>query len=432
MSLPSRSHILHRIVLLISAVGVLAIAWWVGSRAIEPVPPPPIPPPKASVSFDPRVDVRTHPLFNTLQALYRGQLDAGIVGRANPFLGATGGLEALQEGGVSLGTIEEVALGGTRVIAASKGAEHGIVVLLQSSANERAYEIRRLTVNGAPQGLGSWVADAGALTPIALQEDRAGVIWVLSTDGRVGSIQNDGRPLWGSLPLDGVRQSIGVGDASFALDGAGRLWLTDGESVFVGNGTGFERIDLAAQLSAAHRQALGVSAEGDLPSNLRRPQRLQMMADGRVAVLTERFAATFPLNLQGSAEILVAPASAVVLEPLTGALWSVERNNAGEATRWIRSVTNGSRDFTDLVVLPKQAGVTPSLAAVDTGVLYALDYAPQGTILWSILDDTWVASVLAAEGPQPQDRAVQLIPDRDGGVWVLLSQRGLLLARPSN
>jgi hypothetical protein len=430
----SRSRLVHHIVLVLAAVGVLGVAWWVGSRLIEPVPPAPVPPSKASVSFDPRVDVRTKPLFNTLQTLFRGELDPGIVGRLNPFVGTEGGLEAIQEGANALGTIEEISLGGAKIISVTKGAERGVIALLRLPGAARAYEVRRLMAEETAQGLGSWSLEANGATfePIAAQEDRSGKVWLVSANGHIGSIQADGKPLWGSVPLTGIRSNIGTDEALFALDGAGRLWLTDGDSVFVGNGVGFERIDLSAQLSGANRQSISAPAEGEIPLALRQPRRIEMLNDGRVAVITDRFVALFPLNLQGGADVIIAQGTAIVMEPVTGALWSVMRGGNGAVGQWVRTLGTATQSNSNLVVLPKQAGLTPALAAEDTGILYALDYAPAGSVLWSIRDGGWVANVVAPQGTQPQDQAVRLVPDRNGAVWAVLSQRGLLLARPSN
>jgi hypothetical protein len=92
---------------------------------------------------------------------------------------------------------------------------------------------------------------------------------------------------------------------------------------------------------------------------------------------------------------------------------------------------DGTREHTDLLLLPKQAAATPALAAADLTTLYALDYVPGSTILWSVSKEAWVAHVLSPKGGQPQDRAERLIVDRDGAVWTVMAQRGLLLARPS-
>lgn len=427
--MPSRSRIVQYTALTVTAVAVFLIAAWVALNAIEPVPAPPVPPSKGQVSFDPRVDVRNHPLFSTLQTLTRGKVLAGALGKQNPFLNGDGGIAALEESARTLGTIQEVSLNGGALIAVSRGSEKGVTALVRGSQGN--YEVHRFYGDGTSEEVGNWTAPSDpSIAPIALQEDRSKKVWLLSAGGRVGSLQSDGKPLWGSVALEGIQPALTPNQVSFALDGAGRMWFTDGAFVFVGNGIGFQRIDLAAQLSAENRQALGVGEDGVLSLEARTPRRLQMLADGRIAVLTDRFMTTFPLNLQGLAQVTVAEGTIVAVEP-DGTLWSVTRNADGTVTKWTRASAEGTREFTDAVVLPKQAGSSPRLAAVDGGTLYALDYAPDAAVLWSTREGIWAASVLSPQGPQPQDRVEWVVADRDGSVWAVLAQRGLLRIQPS-
>jgi hypothetical protein len=426
----SRSRLIHYVSLAVAAAVVFAIAAWVALNAIEAVPMPPVPPSKADVTFNPQVDVRNHPLFNTLRTLTRGKVMAGVLGKVNPFLGGSGSAEALQQSARKLGTIEEVSLGGGTAIAIASGAETGMVALVRKG--QAGYEVWRFTRDGNAQSLGNWSVEGNdpSITPVALQEDRNGDVWLLSAGGRIGSLQSDGRPLWGSVAIDGIQTAIAAPQAMFALDGAGRMWMTDGRSLFVGNGIGFQRIDLAAQLSSADRQALGVAEGQVVPEAFTIPRRIQTLADGRIAILTSRFIATFPLNLQGAAAVTVAEGNVVAVEP-EGALWSVTRDASGAVTAWTRSVQGQSQSMTNLVVLPKQAGNTPALATIGNGTLYAFDYAQEGSVLWRVQDGVWVVGVLSPEGPQPQDRVEYVVADREGAVWALLAQRGVLLLQPS-
>lgn len=426
----SRSRLIHYASLGAAAVAVFCIATWVALNAIEAVPVPPVPPSKADVTFDPKGDVRSHPLFNTLRTLTRGNVMAGMLGKQNPFLGGSGSAEALKQSARTLGTIQEVSLGGGRVVAISRGSQAGITVLAQQPSG--AYEVWRFTRDGTSQSVGSWSVTSGdaGITPVAVQEDRNGTVWLLSSTGRIGSLQSDGRPLWGSVPVEGIQAPVSASQAAFELDGAGRMWFTDGQSVFVGNGIGFQRIDLEAQLTSSNRQALGVSEGAPLSADITAPRRLQALADGRIAVLTARLTAAFPLNLQGAAEVVVPRGGVVAMEP-NGALWSTVRNTTGEVTEWVRTAQGSAQSFTSLVVLPKQAANTARLAAGGSESVYAVDYTPGASVLWSTREGTWVASVLSPEGAQPQDQVERIVVDQEEGVWAILAQRGLLLIHPS-
>lgn len=69
----------------IMVVACLVAAFWVGLQALEPVPVPPLPPAKAQVRFDPKVDVSNNPMFKRLEPLGPGAVEAGTLGRVNPF-----------------------------------------------------------------------------------------------------------------------------------------------------------------------------------------------------------------------------------------------------------------------------------------------------------------------------------------------------------
>jgi hypothetical protein len=74
--------------MLLFAAASLGAAFWFGSQALEPVPIPPPPPTKSNVTFNANADVSKHPMFQRLEPLGPSLIDAGELGRVNPFVPA--------------------------------------------------------------------------------------------------------------------------------------------------------------------------------------------------------------------------------------------------------------------------------------------------------------------------------------------------------
>ncbi len=431
-----RSPLIHRLVLVLSALVALGAAAWAGLRAFEPVPIPPVPASKPSVTFDPRADIRTNPLFATLQAVVRGEIQIGALGRTNPFAAPGTGSSSVPSSDASAtrGSVQEIPLEGAQAFAFAPATNGGILALVGGStaSGVPSYEIRFITPDATPTVVGRWNAPGGTteghpLTPVALRQSSEGRIWLLSLGGFVGSLQSDGSVSWSNQSLLPPFATSGIpGLDGFVIDDIGRLWvITDGAQVFVGNGTGFQAIDLAAQLSDQDRVALAARASTEgAPAD--HAWRLQTLSDGRIAVIAPGFGAVFMLSLQGKAQVTRVPdgAQAVAFGP-DGSLWSLGPD--GGLLRQTGSVTQA---YTDVRVLPKQAMVNALLAASSRESLYALDYAPTGTVLWHAQGDDWVAQVIPPQGAQPQDQVERVTVDGQGMVWALLRQRGLLLIRP--
>lgn len=425
-----RSPLIHRLVLVLSALAALGAAAWAGLRAFEPVPIPPVPPPRPAVTFDPRADIRGNPLFGTLQAVIRGEIDIGQIGRSNPFASPSTETPSSPDAAAARGSVEEVSLGGAQVFALAPAVEGGVLALVggQTANGAQTYEIRRFAPDTEPATVGRWNAPpAGSdpstpapLTPVAVRQSGDGKIWLFSVDGRVGTLQSDGRPVWGPQPI--LPALSGAGDLDGVLvDDIGRLWVTDGAQLFVGNGSGFQTIDLPVALSEEDRAAV-VSGVADA-----RPWRLQSLADGRVGVMTPSFAFTFQLSLQGKPEVTGAPSGARFLAfGPGGALWSAREDGSG----LIRQEGDATRTYEDTRVLPKQAVDRRLLLTASRETLSALDYNPAGTVLWRTAGNDWVASVIPPQGTQPEDQAARIVADGQGNVWALMQQRGLLLVRP--
>lgn len=78
--------IFSRILLIVAVVAALVAGYWLVSQALEPVPLPPAPLTKPAVRFDTKADVSKHPVFTQLEPIGPAAVDAGTLGRQNPFV----------------------------------------------------------------------------------------------------------------------------------------------------------------------------------------------------------------------------------------------------------------------------------------------------------------------------------------------------------
>ncbi|MEN9557949.1 MAG: hypothetical protein RL141_318 [Candidatus Parcubacteria bacterium] len=438
MSLPSA--LIHRLALVFSALVALGVMAWIALRVVAPVAVLPPPPAKTQVRFDPKTDVRTHPLFSTLSAVIRGDLQPGPMGRTNPFVGSGQALPAAQPVASRLGTVQEIPLGeGVRMRALAPAKDGAILALVDRGS--LSFEIRRYRAGEEGFSVAAtWQLTAGSVQdawiPVAFLQDGFGKVWLLSRGGYVGSIQTDGKPSWDATPVfmgadGGSLEAWGA----LAVDGAGRLWATDGQRVAAGTDGRFSPVDLLVSLSDAQRAAL--AAAPGIPGAAPRlgwgdaapeaPRRLAALADGRMSVITPALGLVFPLSLQGRAEVfdlIDARAGVPFAFGTTGELWA----RTGEGLVRLRGAERQA--YNDMIVLPKQALLQPRLAETGRAGLVALDYVPDATVLWEVVDGEWVARATGSAGAQPQDSAERIVADGEGNVWAILRQRGLLLVRP--
>jgi hypothetical protein len=77
--------LISRILMLLLAVACVLAAFWFGSQALEPVPIPPAAPTRSKVIFNRNADVSQNPTFTQLQPLGPETVEAGTLGRMNPF-----------------------------------------------------------------------------------------------------------------------------------------------------------------------------------------------------------------------------------------------------------------------------------------------------------------------------------------------------------
>ncbi|MBU1034827.1 hypothetical protein KKF59_01180 [Patescibacteria group bacterium] len=79
------SHSLFsRIILIAAILATLGAGFWVASVLLEPVPLP-MAPIKKAVKFDTKNDVSGNSVFNDLNAIGPKKVEAGELGRQNPF-----------------------------------------------------------------------------------------------------------------------------------------------------------------------------------------------------------------------------------------------------------------------------------------------------------------------------------------------------------
>lgn len=446
----------HRILLVLTALAVFGAVVWAGMQVFQAVPIPPVPPAKPLVSFDPRADVRKNSLFGGLSAVFTGFVTPGALGRPNPF--ASIGTEQTSSSLPisSLATVREVSLNGQQALAFTPSKDGGILLLSgipdPSGSGAWSYEVRRFAEEGTLDAVGQWNVPAvpagnvtaDAITPIAILQDNQGKVWLLSREGRVGSLGSDGTPVWASAALFTSVEPARVSRwGGFALDGAGRIWVTDGNSVHVGNGSGFQAVDLLAQLSTGTRATVEESVRTaldpritdgwsrPLAADLDKPRRLQQVGGGRMGIITPAFGAVFPVTLQGPAEVTFGLAQsadqsvvgvAAAYSP-DGNLWS---STQSKLTR--HSVTS-TQEYDNDDVLPRQARVNPFVYATGRNNLYALDYSVEGTVLWKTVGNDWTAQIVLPQGPQPNDQADKVTLDSRGNMWAILAHRGLLFIR---
>ncbi len=83
MALPS--SLFSRSLTVIGVLTVLISSYWFITTSLTPYPVPPAPPRRASVTFDPKVDVSKDKVFSQLRPLSALEVEVGQTGRSNPF-----------------------------------------------------------------------------------------------------------------------------------------------------------------------------------------------------------------------------------------------------------------------------------------------------------------------------------------------------------
>lgn len=431
-----RSLLLYRISLVVSALIFLGVLFWVAMRFFEPAPFAEPPLQKSRIVFNPKFDIRSHVLFQGLRAFVTGIVEPGILGRPVPFAGPQEALQ-LESGQTSrLAIAEEIPLFGGRAIDITPASDGAMLALLAGRAGEgeTLYEIRSYAANGSVRTISSWMASAVAdLEPVRFAQDSSGLIWLGSGAGRIGTLTDGSPPLW--KPETDIRLFSGVRQMVF--DDAMRLWVTDGFHVSVGMGEGLTPLDIYGRMTDADRIILGnqltqipeavrplpmEGPDGLLKASLV-PERLFARADGGMSLNTGYAILQFSSALEKPPQLIntLATSSLPIAAAPNGDVWAERYTDGGIIRIW----ATGTRSYAGAPI-PRQAVSHPELFASDRNALFALDYSPTSTVLWSTKGSEWQAQVVAASGTIPADTPVKVSIDGGGNMWAIFVQGGLL------
>lgn len=429
------SSITKKLAVLIAAIVAFGAIVWVGMRVFEPVSVPPPIAAKAHVTFDPKTDIRSNPLFDTLRLFVAGDIQAGALGKAFPFLrdgqGAIPG-----QAGSRLASAEELLLSGAVARDLARSSSGEMLILLSGVGGDGtiSYEIRSYPFGFEPETFASWTAPSRPDTRVVrIAQDRQDRVWLLNEEGGVGYIFAGGSPVW----PQGLQTGLS-GGSLIAVDGADRIWVTDGTNVSIGGEREFTLMNIAESMREMDRIAFNqqlTDASSDIrpeplsgPEGLLRagllPESFRMLSDGRIALVTGYTVLAFPLSLQTPpdwTDLLSAGISPLTVGP-NGDVWGVERETGGLARIW----ATGTRSYADEASSPEDVKQNPDLFASFDATLYTLDYSTAAPFLWSTQGEHWSAKVVVASGTLPEDMPRRIAVDAMGDVWALMSQGGVV------
>jgi len=226
---------------------------------------------------------------------------------------------------------------------------------------------------------------------------------------------------------------------SMAVDGAGRVWATDGASLALGGRDAFAPFPFASRLRAEDSAAL-VAEALEMPEETRptplegadgllraliAPRRLSVLSNGEMGLIAARTAFVFPLALQNSIRWTDVSAASVPLAfDGSGDVYARSIVDGAFTRVW----ATGTTAYTS-VPLPRDARVNPDLFGSGPDGLFALDYVPTSTVLWTARGGTWTAQIVAASGTAPGDEVVRVGSDGAGNIFAILRQGGLIRIR---
>lgn len=78
--------VFSRILVVLAGGAAVYFAYLFVRITLAPVPVPPAPPVKKTITFNPQLDVTKHPVFGTLRLLGPLTVDVRELGRTNPFV----------------------------------------------------------------------------------------------------------------------------------------------------------------------------------------------------------------------------------------------------------------------------------------------------------------------------------------------------------
>jgi len=176
--------------------------------------------------------------------------------------------------------------------------------------------------------------------------------------------------------------------------------------------------DLAALPDSARPEPLA-GADGLLRAALI-PRRLSTVG-AQIGIVAER--AAFIVDAQGGIRrvLTTSPASIPLAFGPEGDLFGRNAQN-GELVRFGATGTTAYPSAAS----PQASRSAPGLFAASADALYALDYAPSATVLWTARGGNWTAEIVAASGTVPADTPVALGTDGSGTVWAVFRSGALL------
>jgi len=438
------SALIHRTALVISALAIIGIVFWVGKRVLEPSQSSLNPTVRTRVTFNPESDIRENSLFAKLKEFFMGDLETGALGNPSPFIGPNSGM-VLEEGQESrLATMEEVALQGAFAQDAAPGSNGGMLILLVGLTNERTatYEIRSYETDGAATTFASWNdIPEPAFTPTAIIQDHNGRVWMGNGEGSMGYVEQGGEPVW----LSGMSTGLYGPVSDLVVDTLDKVWVTDGATLAMGDDAGFSPVDLYQQMSGDQQGELSVavsklSAEygstysmygiSDVKQALY-PERLSVTREGRIGLSTGLTAFHFGLTLQQRPDWINTLSSSTTVPLIVGPNGHVWGRRL-EDDVLMRVWATGTRAYTSKRAVPSYALTRPRLFAQNASKLYAMEYSATSTsILWSTQGEEWFSQVVVASGTPPLDEPRSVEVDEEGNVWLLMEQGGIVRIRRS-
>jgi hypothetical protein len=426
----------HRILLLLGALSALGALYWAGQKFFEPVPITLLPPPRTRVEFNPKSDITKNELFQNLVGFVTGDVRPTTIGRDIPFVAGEQAAKAppqisrlLDAALVDIGTATAEAVG--------QGVGGRIVALMKTYdpvERKNVYEIRSFQDDGTFESFTTWSEDAVTVLGIThLTQDVQGTVWLATSGGRVAGVKKGQAPFWldpGSVLLETASQAL-------VADGSGRVWVTDGESLWTGGDLGYTRIDLVGYLSAEELGGFDALAAG-LPPDIRpapsatppnhargalAPDGLWALADGGMSVSTGYAAVRFgPVQATPpSWTNTLADSTLPFLVSPNGDIWSIRYTDGAI----VRTNATGSAPVEGLGALVTAMGKNP-LRLTGAGRSFVVSYDAALTEVWTIFGDSWIVQYASSSGALPAGPAREGAVDASGSLWVLTESGSLV------
>ncbi len=428
----------HRILLLLIGGIIVIFVLWGGTTLFRTHFVLTAIPARSSVHFEPNKGAWENPVFRSLRPFFTGSVEVGALGKPLPFSPGGGGGQLLQGQVSLLAMMEDVPLGGARALDLSRAGDGSMLVLLKGirEGGIGTYEIRAYAPDGSVSTFAAWDEHPGDPAVFRIAGGSDGSVWVGGSAGRVGRSEKSGAPIWFAAGSTGLQGTV----TDLIVDGADRVWATDGTDLALGGQEAFAPFDLLTNIREDERQQIlsgltampdaarprALSGDNGLLRAALLPRRLDVLSDGETGLVTADAAFIFPLALQNGIRWIdtsISTAVPLAFDP-NGNVFSRQISDGN----LVRSWATGTLAYASSAI-PKDARVSPSLFAPGGNALVALDFSPSSTVLWTDRGGDWTAEVVAASGTIPGDGVSKVGADGTGNVWAILNQGGLLHIR---